>query len=167
MPTITLGNPARFWNKPIPGLGFMDKPFAAGAGMVGGAAKWTGNRMMGGLKGVGKGAAIAGGLAMGIYAASSLVNAVRGGREDEPEPQKPQPTMVDPYAEMGLIPPEMAMGAPQQETMMGMAPVEGTFVQRLKAGRGGRDVAMGNPNPNAPDVDGRPVQDMGSIGMGR
>jgi hypothetical protein len=167
----------------IPGLDWLDKPFAAVAGPtiakpfntyvgptvakpLNATASFVGSTVKKSLKVAGKGALIVGGLAAGAYALSSIVGSFRDNRQS-PEPEQKPITPLDPYTEMGLIPPQMEMAASGQETLMGQPLVEGTHAQRYLSGRsGGRATGMA-VSPEAPDVDGRPVQDLGSIGMAR
>lgn len=125
-------------------------------------------------KGIGKMARLAGKGALAVaavgaaaYAATSIYSSVRGDREyKEPASPNPEPDLTrDPYAEMGLLP-------QQQETMMGMAPVEGKFAQQVLARRGGMAQGINTAVPDIEgdgrsSVDGRPVQDMGSVGFSR
>jgi hypothetical protein len=108
------------------------------------------------------------------YAGAAAANAaIRSSREyKEPEPKAPP--MMAPLGMMPDVPmyapPEYAM-APEQDTLMGMKKVEGEFAQRIKASRG-QGMAQG-VNASAPNleqngqstVDGRPVQDMGRLGI--
>jgi negative regulator of sigma E activity len=112
-------------------------------------------------------------LAAAYVVAGAANAAIRGSREYK-EPTPDTPSMMPPMSMAPEIPmyaaPEYAM-APQQDTLMGMQKVEGEHARRVKAARG-QGMAQG-VNASAPNleqngqstVDGRPVQDMGRIGI--
>ena len=119
---------ASFWNRPIPGTMWVDKSVSALGGGMKTVAKGSGKLALAGLAVVG-----------GLYAASSLVSSFRDKNEYK-APERP-----DPYADLPPLPPVYDMGAPQQETMMGLAPVtDGKFAQQVMSRRG-LEQGMGSP----------------------
>jgi len=100
--------------------------------LAGSSMKSWGNGMGKVMKGGGKlalaGAAVVG----GIYAASSIVDSFRSKNEYQEPPKQP---MQDPFADLPPMPPMYEMAGPQQDTMMGLAPVEGKFAQQVNSRR--------------------------------
>ncbi len=109
-----------------------------------GAAAVNGTKALGGgmktvAKGTGKLALAGLAVVGGLYAASSLVSSFRDKNEYK-EPERP-----DPYADLPPMPPVYDMGGPQQETMMGLAPVtDGKFAQQ-EMSRRGMQQGIGSP----------------------
>jgi hypothetical protein len=144
---------------------------ADGAVALGSGAKSLAGKGLGltkvGMKKAGKVAAIAAAVVGSVYLVSRLVNSMRSNREYHPEPQAPDMAMMpDAYA-MDMQQQGAMMGQP---TLMGMAPVEGAHAQRVLAGRGqGMTAGVDASSPameqdGRSTVDGRPIQDLGSMG---
>lgn len=130
------------------------KVFLGGAKATGGAVGGTAGASFGFAKGFLAGAKkplIAAGI---VGAVAAAIYTFRG---------KPYKSEVPDPLDTGLPPMDMGMDpmAQSPQTMMGMQPVEGPMAQRVLAGRGmtpGVDTGL----PGTPNIDGKPVQDLGA-----
>lgn len=112
------------------------------------AKVWNG--VKGKVKGPAKWAAI-GGIAIGTLAVlPAVISRVRSGRKEDSDAAPAMPAELAAAVPEVLTPEQMGMGpqAMNQQTMMGMPPVEGGFAQQVKAQRGGEMTV----DPNAPSI---------------
>lgn len=132
---------------------------------VAGAVKYPFTKTASNLKVGAKYAAIGAAVLTGVYAASRIVNGIRNKREFKDDGLDVAPVPMDMPQE------QYAMAGPQEATLMGMPMVEGSHAQRVLAGRGqGQAAGVDATSPEMEKdgrstVDGRPVEDLGGIGM--